>query len=458
MDQSKSLSALESSSLAEYLASLPGNQQREAISGLTETEARSLLYDWRGFYARPNQLRPLGQWRYWLVQAGRGFGKTRTGAECVREWVAEGKRRIALVGPTAHDTRKVMVEGESGLVTISPPWDRPEYNPSLREIRWKNGALATLYTADEPERLRGPQHDCAWCDELAAWRFPEAWDNLLFGLRLGDDPRAVITTTPKPTKLMRELVADPNTHVTRGSSYDNRANLAPAFFEAIIKKYEGTRLGRQELMAELLEDLPGALWTRAIIDNNRVRGVPSPLQRIVVAIDPAVTSGEESDETGIIVAGVHDNGHVYIIADRSLRGTPGEWATEALRAWLWAKGDRIIAEVNNGGDLVEANIRAVVAGMHGQAAAAMVPFRAVRASRGKMVRAEPVASLYEQGRVHHIGSFGQLEDQMCSYVPGVEKSPDRMDALVWAVTDLVVQPIEERMTIAYHDPYEISPY
>ena len=392
--------------------------------------------------------------------AGRGFGKTRTGAECVREWVAEGKRRIALVGPTASDTRKVMVEGESGLLTISPPWDRPEYNPSLREIRWKNGALATLYTADEPERLRGPQHDCAWCDELAAWRFPEAWDNLLFGLRLGDDPRAIITTTPKPVKLMRELVTDRNTHVTRGSSYDNRDNMAPAFFDAIIKKYEGTRLGRQELMAELLEDLPGALWTRAMIDKCRITKLQHAWIRIVVAIDPAVTSGEDSAETGIIVAGLNRDGHVYVLEDASLRGTPGEWAMRALQAYGRWDASTVVAEVNNGGDLVEANLRSVIASTKlGAMGAAMMPYRPVRASRGKLVRAEPVAALYEQGRVHHAGMFSQLEDQMCSYVPNMDlRSPDRMDALVWAIWDLVVEPDKAKLTMRYNDPYSISPW
>ena len=429
------------------------------LEGLSDAQVHAINYDWI-LKARPNQLPPSGDWRYWLVQAGRGFGKTRTGAEWVRAQIGAGKRRIALVGPTAHDTRKVMVEGESGLLTISPPWERPKYNPALRQIRWKNSALAFLYTADEPERLRGPQHDAAWCDELAAWRYPDTWDNLQFGLRLGDDPRCVITTTPKPVKLLRDIIADPHTTVTRGSSYENRSNLASAFFDAIIRKYEGTRLGRQELMADLLDDLPGALWTRALIDKLRVMRLQQPSWvRIVVAIDPAVTSGEESAESGIIVAGLHEDGQVYVLEDCSLRGTPAEWATAALKVWVKWQASAIVAEVNNGGDLVEANLRAVVSGKMGAAAAAMLPYRAVRASRGKLLRAEPVASLYEQGRVHHLGTFDRLEDQMCSYVPDADQpSPDRMDALVWAVYDLVVQPAEAQMRVIYDEPYSISPW
>lgn len=463
-----SIPQLAQNSLAEYIASLSASEQKEALSALTESECEAAKYDWRGFWARPNQLPPAGDWSYWFIQAGRGFGKTRVAAETVRMWAeANPRSRIAIVGPTAHDARKVMVEGESGILTISPPWFRPRFNPSLRELVWPNGTIGSLYTADEPERLRGPQHHFASCDEIASWRFSEAWDNLLFGLRLGDNPRVVVTSTPKPTKLIRDLVADPLTHVTRGSSYDNRANLAPAFFNAIIKRYEGQRLGRQELLGELLEDLPGALWTRAMIDQTRVSTTPldprtraqQPFVRVVVAVDPAVTSSEGANETGIIVAGLHPSGHCYVLSDKSMRATPAEWALEVLRLLVIYKADRIVAEVNNGGDLVESNLRGVVAAHHGMQVGQMLPYRAVRAKRGKYVRAEPVAALYQQGLVHHVGCFAGLEDQMCGYVPDTDmESPDRMDALVWALYDLVVQPAEERVQIAYQGHHQISPY
>src|SRR5689334_23460388 len=245
--------------------------RNELIAALTPAESRALLYEW-AFWARPNQLPTDGEWRVWLVLAGRGFGKTLTGAEMIRARVtARTAHRLALVAPTACDARDVMVEGESGILAISPPWERPRYEPSKRRLTWPNGAIATLFSADEPERLRGPQHDTAWCDELASWRYPEAWDMLMFGLRLGSDPRVVITTTPRPTKLIRTLIADPTAVVTRGTTYENRANLASAFFGQIIRKYQGTRLGRQELEAELLEDVPGALWARAMLEASRVR-------------------------------------------------------------------------------------------------------------------------------------------------------------------------------------------
>jgi len=429
-------------SLLESLASLTGPQREAVIASLSDSEAQAILWDWRGCSARPNQLAPgtehaaddRADWRYWLVQAGRGFGKTRTGAEWVREKAETGQyRRIALVGATAGDVRDVMVEGESGILACCPPDNRPLYEPSKRRVTWPNGALATMYSADEPERLRGPQHDGAWCDEIAAWRFPDAWDNLLFGLRLGADPRAVVTSTPKPVKLVKDLISDKNTVVTRGSSYENRGNLAPAFFDAIIRKYEGTRIGRQELMAELLEDVPGALWTRSLID--ATRGKSSDVRsdgivRIVIAIDPAVTHNPDSDETGIIVAALTRGWHVLILDDLSCREDALGWARVAVAAYRTRRADCIVAEVNNGGDLVAANIRALDPAAN---------VRSVRASRGKYIRAEPVANLYTQGRVHHIGTFGALEDQLCGWTPqGNEGSPDRLDALVWAVTELLI--------------------
>lgn len=376
--------------------------------------------------ARPAQKPPDGVWQYWMLKAGRGYGKTRVGAEWAIKMAREHPGcRLALVSPTAADARDVMVEGESGILTISPPGFKPLYEPSKRRLTWPNRSIALLFSAEEPDRLRGPQHHFAWCDELASWKYPEAWDMLLFGLRLGNNPKVVITTTPRPIKIIRELIHDPRCVVTTGTTWENKENLAPAFIDSIVKKYEGTRLGRQELNAEILDDNPGALWQRDMIENLRVAKRPL-LIRVVVGVDPAVSSGEDSAETGIIAAGIAANGQVYILDDSSLHGTPLEWARSVVRSYLKNKADRVIGEINNGGDLVEMNLRQVDR---------VIPFKAVHASRGKLIRAEPIAALYEQGKVHHVGTFPQLEDQMCEWVPG-DKSPDRMDALVWAVTEL----------------------
>src|SRR5215472_6343722 len=314
-----------------HIASLPPTQRTAAMEEMNEEQMEELRYGWSGVRARAEQIPPTGEWRTWLLLAGRGFGKTRSGAEWVHEQVWEaGRQRIALVAPTAADARDVVVEGESGLLNIGPPGKRPVYEPSKRRLTWSNGAIATTYSADEPERLREPQHDAAWCDEVAAWRYPEAYDQLLFGLRLGNDPRVVVTTTPKPVKIIRELMADPTTVITRGSSYANRENLPAAFFAQIIKRYEGTRLGRQELNAEILDDVPGALWTRALLEELRWpvgKSMPD-LSRVVVAIDPAVTSGEEADETGLIVAGRDYDGRGYVLDDRSGRYASIEWARD----------------------------------------------------------------------------------------------------------------------------------
>ena len=422
-------------SLIGSLVSLSVTERAAVLAALPEEDAEALLYDWP-LWARANQLPPDGLWSIWLAMAGRGWGKTRVGAEFVRAEVDAGKAgRVALVAPTAADARDVMVEGESGLLAVHPPATRPEYEPSKRRVTWQNGAIATLYSADEPERLRGPQHDLAWADELAAWRYMrESWDMLMFGLRLGTNPRALVTTTPKPRGLLRELIADPATVISTGHTEDNRANLAPQFLKTIVGKYHGTRLGRQELGGELLDDVEGALWTRAMVETARVTEYPK-LERIVVAIDPAMTSGEDSDETGIVVVGMAHVGaektpHGYVLEDLSGRWTPYEWAQKAITVYRRQRADRIVAEVNNGGDMVEAQLRMVDQS---------VSYKAVHASRGKRVRAEPVAALYEQDRVHHIGSFPTLEDQMCSFVPDdQETSPDRVDALVWALTELIV--------------------
>lgn len=369
----------------------------------------------------------------WLILAGRGYGKTRTGAQwCHEQVIDNGKRRLHLVARTAGDVRDVVVEGESGILATADPSWRPAYEPSKRKLTWPNGATATTFTADQPDQLRGPQCDAAWADEVAAWQGLNAqaqdnpWDQLMFGLRLGDNPQCVATTTPRPRKLIRELAKSPTTHVTGGSTYDNFANLAPAFVKTIISKYEGTTAGRQELMGELLDELPGALWTSRTIDENRIRALDLPdLTRIVVAVDPSVTNTSGSDECGIVVAGILGD-DFYVLEDRSLRASPSGWASVAIEALADWKGDRIVAEVNQGGDMVEETFRNIDG---------RVPYTAVRASRGKITRAEPISALYEQGRVHHAGCLPELEDQMCNYLPG-DDSPDRMDALVWALTEL----------------------
>ncbi len=450
------------------LALLPEQERTSLLATLTDREAAFILYNWREWVARPKQIQPTGDWVHWLLLAGRGFGKTKTGGETVREWASEKlPGPIHIVAPTAADIRKVMIEGPSGLMSCYPPGQQPNYQPSLGHmITWPNGNIAYCFSAEEPNRLRGPQCCRYWADEICAWPrtqstdklenksiAEETWDNLMFGFRIGDDLRGIITTTPKPIKLIRDIIANPSTVITRGSTYDNRGNLSPEFFDQIIRKYEGTRIGRQELDAELLEDFPGALWTHAMIDSARIG--PGDVHwdmivRVVVAIDPAVSANENSDETGIITAALTRSEHILILDDDSCKESPLGWARRAVARYKMRKADRIVAEVNNGGDLVAANLYTV---------APEVPFRAVRASRGKAIRAEPVAAMYEQGRVHHVGQFPTLEDQLCEYVPGVtEKSPDRMDALVWAITELVVDPeIQEMTLVRERDWYQISP-
>lgn len=382
-------------------------------------------------HARPEQIAPDWAWRTWLLLAGRGFGKTRCGAEWVREQVKTSKY-VNLVGATADDARDIQIEGETGLLQICPKGERPVYLPSKRRLEWPNGAISLIFTADEPERMRGKQHEKLWLDELAAWKYPESYDQAMLGLRLGQRPQVVITTTPKPTRLIKEIKDNPTTHVTRGTTYDNRANLAPEFFADIVKKYEGTRMGRQELNAEILTDNPNALWSRDMIDKGRIQpGACPKLARVVVAIDPAVTSNEDSDLTGIVVVGKFKD-ECFVLEDCSLSASPDAWAKRAIRAYTQHEADRIVAETNNGGDLVEAVLRTVNRS---------VPYRKVHASRGKQIRAEPVAALYEQGKVHHVGSLPMLEDEMCDYDPTLaQKSPDRMDALVWAVSELTQGP------------------
>jgi phage terminase large subunit-like protein len=444
----------ENQSPLRVLASQSREEQEAMLAGLSRKQKRALLYKWRNWQARPNQLAPEGNWRVWLIMAGRGFGKTRSGAEWVREQAESGRfRHIALVAETAGDARKVMIEGESGILAISPPDFRPIYEPSKRQLRWPNGAVATAYSGDEPDQLRGPQHDAAWADEPAKWKRPQpAWDNLELGVRIGPDPRIVATTTPRSIPWLRKLVKERSTVVTHGSTYDNVQNLAPSFIAHVIDKYAGTRLGRQELHAELFEDVQGALWTREQLEALRVTRIPCGLLRIVVAIDPAVTASEDANETGIIVAGIGEDGHGYLLADYSGRWSLDGWAQQAVKAYREYGADRIVGEANNGGDLIGRMLCIVDP---------YVPYRSVHASRGKYLRAEPVAALYERKCMHHVGHpklFTDLEDQMCSFVQGDSKSsPDRLDAAVWAFTELFFEPQEPQSgTLVYYDPVRIG--
>jgi phage terminase large subunit-like protein len=420
---------LDNRSIADKVRALPKEQREAFMQSLSTAEKQSLLFSW-DFFARPNQKLPLQDFIVWLVLSGRGAGKTRTGAETCRTWV-KSNSLVNIIAPTASDIRDVCVEGPAGIMTICPPNERPRYYPSKRLLEWPNGAKSLLFSAEEPERLRGPQCAKMWCDEAAAWKYAqETWDNAMFGLRQGKKPQAIVTTTPRPTKLIKMLKASPTTVLSRGTTYENRSYLAPAFFEFIIKKYEGTRLGRQEINAELLEDNPGALFHLGQIDAARVEKFPENLERVVVAADPAVTSTDESDEWGVIVAGRDRQNppHFYVWSDLSKIYSPNEAADVILNAYKEHRADRIVAETNQGGDMIESILR-----NRGHAFA----YTGVHASRGKVVRAEPISGLYEQGRVHHVGDLGKLEDEICDYDPSTStKSPNRLDALVWALTDL----------------------
>lgn len=379
-----------------------------------------------------------------MVLAGRGFGKTRIGSEWIRKNVCgptplSGGRygRIALVAETGADARDVLVEGESGILRCHPKDQRPEYQKTNRKLTWPNGAVAYTYNATEPDQLRGPQHDLAWADELAKFHYmQETWDQLQFGLRLGDHPRALVTTTPRPLPLIKKLVADVDTYVTRGRTFDNAGNLARPFLKQIEDRYGGTRLGRQELEGEILGDIPGALWSRLSIDDNRLKEAPEDLEQVLVAVDPAASSEEGSDENGIVVVGLarDADGYArgYVLEDASLRGSPEEWAKKAVQMFRKWSADRIVAEKNQGGDMVASVIKAVDRS---------VPVKLVHASRGKIVRAEPISALYEQNRIHHVGKFDKLEDQMCLFsVDNIRNisngSPDRVDALVWGLSEM----------------------
>lgn len=418
----------------------------EFLAGLSANALAALPWLFE-FWALPHQLPPAGDWKTWIIMGGRGAGKTRAGAEWVRSMVegptalAPGRaRRVALVGETFDQAREVMVMGESGILACSPPDRRPVWEATRRRLVWANGATATVHSAHEPEALRGPQFDAAWVDELAKWKkAEETWDMLQFALRLGPHPQQVVTTTPRNVGVLKRILGNASTVTTHAPTDANRAYLAESFLAEVEARYGGTRLGRQELEGVLLDDVEGALWTTRMIEACRVEDLPR-LDRVVVAVDPAVTAGRGSDECGIVVAGVVTQGEpsdwrAYVLEDASVRGSPAEWARAAIAARERWGAERLVAEVNQGGDLVESVLRQIDP---------LVPFKGLRAARGKGLRAEPVAALYEQGRVRHAKArLGALEDQMCQMtVRGWEGrgSPDRLDALVWAIHELMVEP------------------
>jgi predicted phage terminase large subunit-like protein len=409
-----------------------------------ERRKRIRTFDWTT-QARDEQRAPGGDWRIWAILAGRGWGKTRTGAETVREW-SETFSHIGLIAPTKSDAREIMVEGVAGILAVFPQ-DRPaRYIANRYRLEFPSGSVGTIFTADEPERLRGPQHTKIWADELAAWRYPEAWDMAMLGLRLGSSPQAVITTTPRPTALIRELRdrsrldADPLGRVvlTSGSTYDNAANLAPAFLSEIVQRYEGTRMGRQELHAEILEEIEGALWTGRMIEVSRRKKAPA-LTRTILAVDPATTHGPDADETAITVAGKGEDGDFYVLDAEGLRASPEVWGSRVLSLYDQHDADMIVAETNQGGEMVAAVIRAVCS----RTGRAVPRIKTVHAKKGKVLRAEPVVALYEQGRVHHVGVLAVLEEEQTAF-PVASDHDDRVDATVYALTELAQE--KRRMT------------
>jgi len=429
-------------SLVERIADLLPEDRAELLGRLTDEQLLALRWDWRA-QARPKQVAPEGDWSTWIVRAGRGFGKTRTGAGWTHERAMEEPREIAYIAKTPADARDFMIEGPGGILRNTPPWECPLYEPSKRSLSWPNGSEATVFSSEDPNQLRGFSGDTAWLDEFAKWKNPEeCWNQLQYGMRevSSDRPRQLITTTPRAIKVLRAIEARESTVTVTGSSYENLSNLAPEWVDDTLGQYEGTRLGRQEIHAEYLDDVPGALWNRKLIEETRWpsdREAPTRV-RVVVGVDPAASTSEGSSETGIVVAAVgpcscrgEREMHGFVVSDRSLRASPDGWGRAAVRAYETYRGDRIVGERNNGGDMVEHVVRTVEKS---------VSFKSVYASRGKAIRAEPIAALYEQGKVHHLEPFPDLEDQMCTWVPGEPgDSPDRVDALVWALTDLMVK-------------------
>lgn len=435
-----------------------GEDLETILAQLPPAKAEELIYTWE-FWARPQQIAPQGDWNTWFINAGRGFGKTRAGVEWVRSKVKMGHKRIAAIAATNSDIERVMINGESGFLARcwkgdkdnkGKPLGQPVWSPTKRLLTWENGAYVQFFSAEEPERLRGPQFEAAWCDELAAWnRDRDTWDMLQFCLRLGKHPQVCVTTTPKPTKLVRDILKNPKTTVTYGSTFDNSANLASTYLDAVKSQYEGTRLGRQELYAEILDEASGALWNRQTLSQCEVE-VDDPvafaetLARVVVSVDPAVSSNSESDMTGIVVAGIDINGVCYILQDATDRYTPEGWAAKAIELYHLYGADRIVAERNQGGEMVRYTFKTVDE---------TIPIKLVHASRGKFARAEPVSALYERNRVKHLKGLDALEDQMVQWEPlGSVGSPDRLDAMVWAVTELALKGIARpELNLAYSD-------
>ncbi|MGO4704534.1 DNA-packaging protein [Microvirga sp. 2MCAF38] len=416
----------------------------EATRALSKADLRKILHHWplhcRNEQRLPGLVRARDPWNIWLMLGGRGAGKTRTGAEWVRgialgepDFAEPALGRIALVGETFADARNVMVEGPAGILAVHTRRERPSWSPSLRKLEWPNGSVAHVFSAEDPDSLRGPQFEAAWADELAKWRYvEETWDMLQFGMRLGTHPRQMVTTTPRPIPLIKRFLADPSVVVTRAKTADNAANLAPAFLETVVGRYGGTRLGRQELDGEIIEDRPDALWNRGLIEQSRVSVAPT-LARIVIAVDPPATSSRRADACGIVAVGLDHSGTAYVLADETAsRLKPPEWAAKAVGLYHRLQADALVVETNQGGEMVTSVIREVDAS---------VPVKAVRATRGKYLRAEPVSVLYAQGRVHHVGAMPDLEDELCDFGPAgltSNRSPDRMDALVWGLTELML--------------------
>lgn len=425
-------------------ASISRGTLQSDLAALDDETVAFLADDWQ-LWARDDQLPPWAAqsgepWRVWLILGGRGAGKTRAGAEWIRAKAlgvqplgARRAHRIALVGETIADVRRVMVDGISGLLSVHSAAERPVFEVSKLQLVWPNGTIAQIFSAENADGLRGPQFDAAWCDELAKWREPDrVWDMLQFALRLGEHPDVCVTTTPRPIPLLKEIMKDPATAITRAATHANASNLAPAFVAEMTRRYHGTALGRQELLGEIVDDTSGSLWRRDWIEATRLRHAPD-LRRIVVAVDPPVTSTARSDACGIVAAGLGEDGRAYVLADLTIQGRePHIWARAVIRAWRDLAACRVVAEVNQGGDLVVEILRQLDDA---------VPVRKVRATRGKWLRAEPVAALYAEGRVVHAGLFADLEDEMLAFsADGLSRgrSPDRVDALVWAITDLLI--------------------
>jgi phage terminase large subunit-like protein len=429
-------------------------ERARLIRSLSERECEQIYYDW-SLWGRPEQKPPPGDWIYWLILAGRGAGKTRTGAEAVREWI-KSFELVNLIGATQDDVRDIMVLGESGLLAICPPDERPLYARASARLSWPNGAVSQLFSAEEPDRLRGKQHMKLWLDEVAAWRQPDTFDQALLGLRLGDKPQAVITTTPRPIKLIKQLVVDKDAIVTRGSTFDNAHHLADAFLKRIAARYEGRSIGRQELFAEIVEEAPGALWTRSLLDRQRLPvDTSAEYREIVVGVDPPAKSGAKADECGILVVGKIANGSIHVLADLTSQGdSPGQWAARVAAGYRRYRANRVVAEINNGGDMVVEVLRQSEPNL---------PVRTVTATRGKFLRAEPVATAYERGMVFHLGDFAKLEDQLCTLTPDFDArasgfSPDRADALVWAISDLIsVEPAGPQALLDFYATAMKSP-